>query len=349
MGGGPITDTSGGLELVFYDRVAKKGSFVTSGEVPGPPSDAVSQPDAARMFSAAKGRQGSDIELSLSGDGRYLVFNSTYIDLVPGDDTSQDVFLYDRVTGRTRMWAKAAEGDANLRPAISQDGSTIAFMAPGAGAMVGSRKTGKIRKVYGAARWGNKGYSRIWINSNGKFIALTSGYQPVRVDTRTKVVQWIGQQFEGSTAMDGTGNLVGWVPQIGYQGANGCAFMLTNLLTGKTQLLMGSGGAVSQPNQPGCVLQVTLSRDGNTALFMDAQNGNTAVDPDRLVRMDLRTGARFVEQHEARVGGACQGPCASGFTRPTMPMSGALYAFTTQEHLTSDDTDTDTDLYVRTL
>jgi cell division septation protein DedD len=71
---------------------------------------------------------------SISGDGRYVVFESTATNLVPSDtNTTWDVFLYDqqtRSTTRISVDSKGVQGNNySLDPSISGDGRYIAFAA----------------------------------------------------------------------------------------------------------------------------------------------------------------------------------------------------------------------------
>ncbi|MVO89459.1 hypothetical protein GPA10_33085 [Streptomyces sp. p1417] len=81
-------------------------------------------------------------EISLSPDGRYVVFTSTADDLVRGDPNDlDDVFLHDRRTGRTERISPTGASYDGLRtpltydPAVSGDGRYVAY-ASGAGDLV---------------------------------------------------------------------------------------------------------------------------------------------------------------------------------------------------------------------
>jgi Tol biopolymer transport system component len=68
----------------------------------------------------------------LSGDGRFVAFESTATNLVPGDTNgASDVFVHDRLTGRTERVSVAGDGSqgdwASLDPSISADGGRVAF------------------------------------------------------------------------------------------------------------------------------------------------------------------------------------------------------------------------------
>ena len=69
---------------------------------------------------------------AISGDGRYVVFNSDATNLVPGDTNgSQDIFVHDCLTGDTSRVSIATGGaqanDYCGRPEISDDGRFVAF------------------------------------------------------------------------------------------------------------------------------------------------------------------------------------------------------------------------------
>ena len=69
---------------------------------------------------------------TLSGDGRYVVFQSSASNLVPGDSNSvDDIFLHDNITGVTeRISVDSLGGEANgdsSNPSISANGQYISF------------------------------------------------------------------------------------------------------------------------------------------------------------------------------------------------------------------------------
>jgi Tol biopolymer transport system component len=79
---------------------------------------------------------GSSLDPDVSDDGRWIVFQSTAPNLVPGDANGKsDVFLHDASTGATtRISVDAAGGDANdssFDPTISGDGRFAAFTSLG--------------------------------------------------------------------------------------------------------------------------------------------------------------------------------------------------------------------------
>jgi Tol biopolymer transport system component len=80
------------------------------------------------------------INPAISGDGRFIVFESDASNLVPGDTNDDgDVFLKDLQTGDITRLSVSASGEETInnfegtnyvfRPAISADGRTVAFMS----------------------------------------------------------------------------------------------------------------------------------------------------------------------------------------------------------------------------
>jgi Tol biopolymer transport system component len=71
---------------------------------------------------------------SISGDGRYVVFDSDATNLFGGDtNTFCDVYIHDRLQSRTRaVTSNVEQGPSNgdsYAPVVSEDGSTVAYMS----------------------------------------------------------------------------------------------------------------------------------------------------------------------------------------------------------------------------
>ncbi|GAA2721652.1 MULTISPECIES: hypothetical protein [Streptomyces] len=87
-----------------------------------------------RISTAPDGSAGNDASWSavISGNGRYVVFESMATNLAPGRNTgerSEDVFVHDLVTGRTEVLVANPAGTAanTTSPAVSHDGRFVAF------------------------------------------------------------------------------------------------------------------------------------------------------------------------------------------------------------------------------
>lgn len=69
----------------------------------------------------------------ISGNGRYVAFDSEATNLVAGDTSGMDIFVHDRATGATTRVSVGSSGNqansASWDPAISTDGRYVAFMS----------------------------------------------------------------------------------------------------------------------------------------------------------------------------------------------------------------------------
>lgn len=118
------TDLNGTVDMALHDRSTAATTLATL-HAPGQASETASR---------------TSILVSASADGRYAVFLSTAINVVPGqvNRNDQNVFLVDRVAGTTTLVSRAAglsattTGDGSaLDAAISADGAYIAFVSRG--------------------------------------------------------------------------------------------------------------------------------------------------------------------------------------------------------------------------
>jgi uncharacterized repeat protein (TIGR01451 family) len=88
-----------------------------------------------RVSVSSGGAQGDDASswAAISGDGRYVAFESFATNLVSGDTNSYaDIFVHDRQTGETRRASVPdcggqGSGPSDERPAVSGDGRYVAF------------------------------------------------------------------------------------------------------------------------------------------------------------------------------------------------------------------------------
>jgi Ca2+-binding RTX toxin-like protein len=105
-------DTNGWQDIFVYDTVANT---------------------TRRVSVASDGTQGNNISgaPSISADGRYVAFTSYASNLVSGDTSNVDIFVYDTVTNTTSRVSVATDGtqgnSSSFSPSISADGSRVAF------------------------------------------------------------------------------------------------------------------------------------------------------------------------------------------------------------------------------
>ena len=107
----------------------------------------------------------------LSGDGRYVVFQSNASNLVTGDDNgTTDIFLYDRRDAVMRRVSVSVDGAAgngrSLTPAISTDGRVISF-ASRATNLVTTPVSGTFEQIY-VANWETSAIELASVNDAGQ-------------------------------------------------------------------------------------------------------------------------------------------------------------------------------------
>jgi len=134
-------------------------------------------------------------QVSMSGDGRYIVFN-TSASLIPSDTNGHDdVYLYDRQDDSLRIVSTNAQGvpgnGANNNAVISADGSTVAFessatnlgpSAPGGGSYEVYTKnlaSGAVQMVAGDFNWLVQGPPAI--SGDGSLVAFDASVSFVSI------------------------------------------------------------------------------------------------------------------------------------------------------------------------
>lgn len=141
--------------------------------------------------SGIEGNAGS-LKPSLSGDGRYVAFESDATNLVPGDTNGQsDVFVHDLVTGATARASVGSVGTqgnlASYFPSISADGRHVAFHSDAfvlvqdddnavQDVFVRDLVNGVTTRVSlsSAGVAGDAASSNAWISADGKCVAFES-------------------------------------------------------------------------------------------------------------------------------------------------------------------------------
>lgn len=133
-------DVNGVLDVFLRDRVSGETKRISLSYPERGSEEAL--PDASHWL--LTGGIGSS-DAAISADGRFVAFQSTHALLVPGDLNGQwDIFVFDAVTGGiTRVSVSAWGDEANdrsLAPAISADGSVVAFESYASNLVAGDQK-----------------------------------------------------------------------------------------------------------------------------------------------------------------------------------------------------------------
>jgi Tol biopolymer transport system component len=157
---------------------------------------------------------GASFAPSISGDGRYVAFDSSSSNLAPGDNGHGGIFVHDRQTGQTtRVSVDSAGAQGNLSssdPSISEDGRYVAFLSSATNLVPGDTngyqdvfvhdcQTGETTRVSvdsagGEANWNSGGYGPS-VSRDGRYVAFdslasnlvsgdTKGYRDVFVHDR---------------------------------------------------------------------------------------------------------------------------------------------------------------------
>jgi Tol biopolymer transport system component len=185
---------------------------------------------STRVSVSTAGRQANSysVEPVISGDGRFVAFTSVASNLVAADTNgATDIFVWDQQTkGTSRVSVTGAGGQANgasARPAISRDGSVVAFSSGASNLVAGDtnnqsdvfvrdRVANQTRRVSVASdgSQSNRASTDPAISADGRFVAFvsfasnlvagdTNGAWDVFVHDRTT-----GETSRVSVASDGT-------------------------------------------------------------------------------------------------------------------------------------------------
>jgi Tol biopolymer transport system component len=158
-----------------------------------------------RVSVSSRGRQGNGASSApvISADGRYVAFVSAASNLVASDtNDAADVFVRDRVTGRTRRVSISSRGRQGKReseePTISRHGRFIAFSSPAstlvrgdtnrlADVFVHDCRTGRTQRVSISSRGMQSAGSSTGTGSNGPAISGDGRYVAFHSDASNLV------------------------------------------------------------------------------------------------------------------------------------------------------------------
>ncbi|MCF4164868.1 hypothetical protein L2U69_04345 [Zavarzinia compransoris] len=193
-------DTNGGSDIFVRDMVAGT---------------------TTRVSMASDGSEGNahSTAPSISGNGRYIAFNSAASNLVDGDANNvSDIFVHDRIRGTTERVSISSNGtEANQAsfqaPSISNDGRYVAFRSSATNLVsddtngrpdifVHDRETGDtVRVSVSSSGTQSNDYSTAAaISGNGRYVAFESGASNlVAGDTNRKVDIFVHDLDTGAT------------------------------------------------------------------------------------------------------------------------------------------------------
>jgi Tol biopolymer transport system component len=285
---------------------------------------------------------GFSVELSVSGDGRFVAFVSSATNLVP-DDTNEvrDVFLHDRETSETTRLSVDSEGkeadNTSRGPSISADGRYVAFA---------STATNLVHDD-------TNGVSDVFVYD--RKMGETSR---VSVDSEGNEADSHSLQYTGRPSISGDGRFVAfhsWATNLVPNDTNGVedVFVHDRETGVTTRVSVDSFG--DEANLPGCDYDVygyvnfstmpSISADGRYVAFVscaaDLVTDDTNDDEDIFVH-DRETGKT------TRVSVDSEGNEVNGYdSYPSISGDGRNVAFiSSSSNYVPDDTNRTSDVFV---
>jgi Tol biopolymer transport system component len=319
--------------LTDNDILKKRDIFVH--DLAGRKTERVSR----SMFGGLGGIQDS-FHCSISGEGRYVAFDTLSNDLVDGDDNElKDVFVYDRVAKTTTLASRATGVEGRLTNAdavsaeISKDGSLVVFRSSSNHLTIDANPG--IMHLY----------SRDLVEAETRMASVNTGAQPADA--------WVAWPRLG-----GDGRFVAFhsaATNLSVEASDDNVVtdvFLRDLVDGTTQLVSvdDSGAGVLGKSRAPCV-----SDDGRYVGFYSHSSilvpGDTNDAADVFVRDTKGAGGT------RRMSVASDGSQASGESKPNadypetelacdLSDDGEFIVFRTDAQLVREDDDTQRDLYV---
>ena len=343
-------------------------------------------PQTIHVSVSSSGQQGNDNSTwpSISADGRYVVFQSSASNLVAGDTNGvEDVFIYDIETGQTERVSIASDGSqgdgaSGYYTAISADGNYIAFESVSSNLVSGdtnqkrdvfvhNRQTGETIRVSvasdGTQSNGDSGRYGLSISVDGRYVTFKSYADNLVSGGRCGVLVHDHQTAQTTcVSVDSNGTVRnGAEPSISADGryvvfeapgdllsggySSSTDIYVRDLQTSQTvRASVASNGAVADrpSNYP------AISPDGRYVAFISrASNlvsGDTNEVEDVFVHdLQTRQTTRVSIAHDGS-----QASALSGWRRsPAISDGGRYVAFMSSARLVSNDTDNQSDVYIR--
>jgi hypothetical protein len=237
-----------GAIIALLMRTPWVGLLLGLASVLAPTSWAASKPATERVSVSSSGAQasGPSFEPALSGNGRFVAFQSLASDLVPGDTNGTvDAFVFDRRSrrlGRVSVSSSGAEatgGTLALEPPwLSASGRIVAFASDAPGLVAGdtnavwdvfvrdrSRRRTMRASVRSSGAQANGRSQNLRVSDNGRYVVFESDASNlVRRDTNRASDVFVRDLRGGETtrisisSLDGEGNRPSSDPAISADG-----------------------------------------------------------------------------------------------------------------------------------
>ena len=284
-----------------------------------------------RVSLSSGGVQGNGLSTmpSISADGRYVAFQSSATNLVPGDTNGgADIFVRDRLSGVTERVSvsssEAQAGGGSAFPSISADGRYVAFDSDAANLVAGD--TNGFRDVFvrdrvagvtviasvNSSEWSGNNHSvEPSISADGLFVAFTS---------------------QASNMVD--------VFILDLNGASDV--FVRDLSNGTTAILsVSSGSVIGNAGSKAA----SISADGRFVAFDSTATNLVAGDTNGERDVFVRDRLAFTTERVSRASGGAQGNDSSN--TPSISGDGRFVAFASDaDNLVAGDTNDFQDVFV---
>lgn len=280
------------------------------------------------------GADGDALWPSISGDGRYVAFQSTASNLTAGDANGvSDVFVRDMATGTTILVSQASNGApgnaSSTRPSISADGFQVAFLSD-ADTLVADANTLVANVMVRDLVTGTTSLASRATGPGGTGADAGSGAPAIAADGRR-----VAFASEASNLSDEDGDPARDV-------------FVRDLRSSVTVLVSRASGAKGAAGGDDSD-EPSISADGRRVAFAsDADNLSTEDDKgvaDIFVR-DLPTATTVLASRATGDGT----PADGGSEEPALSADGRFVAFQADaDNLAADDDDRYDDIYLRDL
>ena len=324
--------------------------------------------------SQANDNIGSDDAVTISADGRIVVFASHATNLVPGDTTNglQDLFAYDRKTGKTELVTVSSGGvqansGSSFQPGLSADGRFVVFVSTATNLVAGDtnnaddvfvrdRRNGTTERVNvssSGAQSNAESFNTVAISADGRYVVFASSADTlvpgdipgtydifVRDRLLNKTKRVIDDIPSGNPSISANGRF------IAFSGGLFSDIYLHDRLTKKTKLLTRGTGTPLECFCDGAV----VSADGRLVAFVSGASNLVQGDTNGAIDVfvaDTVTG----EIRRVSVGKrGVQGNGDSFGSFPEISADGRVVAFGSgATNLVEGDTNGTGDAFVHTL
>ncbi len=278
---------------------------------------------------------GLDLELAsaaaISGDGRFVAFESSASNLVPGDtNNAKGIFVRDLATNVTQRVSVATDGQQanghSIAPSISADGRYVAFVS----------EANTLSPEYAPLRRGARVYVRDLVAQTTEMVSVNS------VETKTA---YVPRPEKPAISADGRYVAFSSTDALTPADTNSSEDVyVRDRLLGRTQRVSVNSAGQQIPQGNGATWPA-MSADGRYVAFLARAQDFISVPPgsyaETIFLHDRRTG--LTQAVSLTASGAADDVCCAP---PTISTHGRYVAFTTEHALRPRDRNGLNDVYI---